>query len=374
MTDQHAGKTGESILAQALIDLAMNPSAAARSELMRKLADMFLQRAGHHTVEELHLFDEVIQRLLDDSKLEDRVSLAEKIAPLKDTPRALAIRLAQDQLPVARPVLEHSPALGAPQLAELARQLQEDHLEIMARRADLPAEVADTLVLRGQIRVWRRLAGNRRIRLSEAALSSLVRAAKDDAILREEMTLRADLTPRICRSLMPYVNEATQERLKDLAEGKLTIEDLDGIARRRLLRRKLGMLLDTSNTGELWRVVELGAAQLDDVILLMLEDGRLSNAADLIALACRTHKAHVRSAVFSTESDKLLHYAREAGLSTASFSHLARARCNHMHMPGTQAESMVQRFASAAPTLLDRKRQHSDFAAHRSRKRPPRTA
>lgn len=361
-------------MAQALIDLAHNPSAAARSELMNKLADMFLQRAGHHTVEELRLFDEVIQRLLDDSKLEDRVSLAEKIAPLEDTPPALAIRLAQDQLPVARPVLEHSPALGAPQLAELARQLQEDHLEYMARRADLPTEVADTLVLRGQIRVWRRLAGNRRIRLSENALSSLARAAKEDSILREEMTLRADLTPRICRSLMPFVNDETRERLTELAAGRLTVEDLDGIVRRRMLRRKLGTLLDTSNTGELWRVVNLGAAQLDDVILLMLEDGRLSNVADLIALACRTHKAHVRSAVFSTEGDKLLHYSRQAGLSAASFTQLARARCNHMQIPATQAESMIQRFASAAPTSLDRKREHSDFAADRSRRHSHRTA
>ncbi|WP_430511174.1 DUF2336 domain-containing protein [Pannonibacter phragmitetus] len=288
-------------MAQELISLAMNPSSDARSELMQKLADIFLLRAEQNSVEELLLFDEVIQRLLDSSPLDERVRFAEKIAPFAGTPAGLAVRLAQDEVQVARPVLEHSPALGPQELAALAEYLGEDHLEWMTHRADLPVAVSDTLVRRGQMRVRRRLAGNRRIRLSEEALATLARAAQEDSFLREEMTLRSDLTPRICRTLMPFVDAVTQERLKELAAGRLTAEDLEGIARRRKIRRKLGTLLDTSNTSQLWRAITLGSAALDDVLLLMLEDDRLTNAADLMALACNTHKAHVRSAVFSIE-------------------------------------------------------------------------
>ncbi|WP_122521989.1 DUF2336 domain-containing protein [Pannonibacter phragmitetus] len=360
-------------MAEELISLAMNPSADARSELMQKLADILLLRADQNSVEELQLFDQVIQRLLDDSPLDDRVRLAEKIGSFAGTPTGLAVRLAQDELQVARPVLEHSPALGPQELAALAEDLGEDHLECMTRRGDLPADVSDTLVRRGQVRVWRRLAGNRRIRLSEGALASLAKAAQDDAALREEMTLRADLTPRICRSLIPFVGKETQERLKELAAGKLTAEDLEGIARRRKIRRKLGTLLDTSNTGRLWRAITLGSALLDDVILLMLEDDRLTNAADLIALACNTHKAHVRSAVFSVEGDRLLHFARLAGLSVSSFAHLVRARSKHMHIQSDHAEALIERFASETPSELERKRARSDFAAHRPRRPPSET-
>lgn len=355
-------------MAQELISLAMNPAPDARSELMQRLADIFLLRAEQNSVEELQLFDQVIQRLLDGSPLDERVRLAEKIASFAGTPTGLAVRLAQDEILVARPVLEQSPALGPQELAALAEDLGEDHLECMTRRNDLPADVSDTLIRRGQVRVWRRLAGNRRIRLSEGALATLARAAQDDAVLREEMTLRADLTPRICQGLMPFVGTETQERLKELAAGRLTAEDLEGIARRRKIRRKLGTLLDTSNTGRLWRAITLGSAMLDDVIQLMLEDGRLTNAADLIALACNTHKAHVRSAVFSIEGDRLLSFARLAGLSLPSFAQLVRARSKHMQIPPEHAEALIERFVSEAESELERKRMRSDFAAHRPRR------
>lgn len=358
-------------MAQELISLAMNASPDARSELMQRLADIFLLRADQNSVEELLLFDQVIQRLLDGSPLDERVRLAEKIAPFAGTPSGLAVRLAQDEIQVARPVLEQSPALGPQELAALAEGLGEDHLECMTRRDDLPADVSDTLVRRGQVRVWRRLAGNRRIRLSEGALAALARAAQEDSVLREEMTLRSDLTPRICRGLMPFVGAETQERLKELAAGRLTVEELEGIARRRKIRRKLGTLLDTSNTSRLWRAITLGSALLDDVILLMLEDDRLTNAADLLALACNTHKAHVRSAVFSIEGDRLLHFARLAGLSVSSFAQLVRARSKHMHIQPEQAEALIQRFASEAESELERKRARSDFAAHRQRRPVP---
>ncbi|ADZ69387.1 DUF2336 domain-containing protein [Polymorphum gilvum] len=332
-----------------LIDLARQSSTDARGALMQSIADVFLKGVGKHSEAELRLFGDILLRLLQCTSVEHRAALSRRIAPCKDMPSAVALQLAGDVIAVARPVLEKSQALGEEQLLELARRLDESHLAVLARREDLTPPVSDTLVRRGRTTVWRTIAGNRKIQLSEGAMRNLARQAVKDAVLREDITTRRDLTPAICAWLIPHVNPRTRARLEAVASGRISGEELDAIAARKALRRRLGPSLDTSDATKLWQFVQAEETTLDELMLVLLEDNRLLHAADLLASATRTQKAHVRNAVFGGDSDKIVGFARNVGLKPETFAALVRARCKNLRIPESQADSLIEKYEALTP-------------------------
>ncbi len=338
-----------------LVDLAREPSPDARGALLQSVADIFLTGIGKHTAAELELFTDILLRLLGNTNEDHRAALSRKMAPYPETPSKVAMQLAGDVLAVARPVLEQSKALGPDQLLELAKRLDQSHLEAIARREDLAPKVSDTLVQRGKTPVLRTLAGNRKINLSDHALRSLARHAVKDVVLRENFTLRSDLTPTICEWLLPFVNERTRERLQQVIAGTLSKADMDGIAERQRLRRHLGTLLDTADTRRLWQEITKGTLSLDDLILLLLEDNRLINVADLLAMANSQDRGRVRTVVFSGDIDPLVECATNAGLRLATFRTLAIVICSNLRIPQSQASMLTDRYLEVNPELAPQK-------------------
>ncbi|NBN79815.1 DUF2336 domain-containing protein [Microvirga tunisiensis] len=349
-----------------LLALAQETTPEARSALMQKTAEVFLRGVGTHTPGELALFSDILLQLVDQTDDRSRAALSRALAGCAETPSPLALRLAADVFAVARPILERSKALGAQDIIELARRLDDEHLAALAGRQDLPSRAADALVRRGSSRVHRKVACNRHVHLSDWALRSLAERALKDAVLKEDLSTRKDLTPAICTFLIPHVSPATRERLQAVAQGTISAEELDGIARRRALRRALGIRLDTFDVPKLWRIVETEFATLDDLLILLLEDDRLGIAAELMSHGSRDNRQKLREAVLSGDVEHVIAAARRANLSQLTFEHLARARCRYLRIPEAQAEAVIRRYRPDGSSPLDDKRRASGFAARRS--------
>ena len=348
-----------------LLALAQETTPEARAALMQKTAEVFLQGVGTHTPAELALFGDILLKLLDHTDEPARATLSRTLSACPQTPSPLALRLATDVLAVAKPMLERSKALTSKDIIALARRLDDSHLQILAGRRDLPSPAADTLVRRGSNKVLRRVATNRTVRLSDWAMRNLAESALRDAVLREDLTTRGDLTPTICSFLMPHVNAATRSRLEAVASGQITPDELDAIARRRALRRALGIRLDTFEIGKLWQIIEANFATLDDLLILMLEDDRLGHAAELLALSIRENRQVLRDSVLSGATDKIIEAARKANLEDTTFEALARARCRFLRIPENQALALLRQFKPRPNDKLSEKRNSSGFAARR---------
>lgn len=349
-----------------LLALAQETSPDSRAALMQKTAEVFLQGVGTHTPAELALFSDILLHLVDQTEEKARARLSQTLAGCPQTPSPLALRLAADVLVVAKPMLERSKALTATDIVSLARKLDDGHLQVLAGRRDLPSRAADALVRRGSGKVMRRVASNRNVRLSEWAMRNLAEGAINDAVLREDLTMRCDLTPTICSFLIPHVNPVTRERLRAVATGQITPEELDGIARRRSLRRALGIRLDTFEIGKLWQIVESHFATLDDMLTLLLEDDRLGHAAELIALETKDNRQKLKESVLSGETAKIISAARQARLAEPTFEALARARCRYLRIPESQAAALVRQYTQRQDDPLELKRRSSGFAARRA--------
>lgn len=320
-----------------LLRLAQDATRASRRKLLQRVADVFLEGVGKHTKAELELFCDIILKLLDTTEAEERADLSRRIAPHSDTPRPVAVRLAKDEISVAAPMLELSPALTESDLMKLARRLPQPHLEAIAKRSGMSTRLCDTLIERGKARVWRIIAANSTVTMSDWALRTLAKYSLTDTALRDHIALREDLTPLICEWLLPHVNAATGLRLQAIMAGADPLETTDVNRIRQDLRRRLGLYLDNCDAARLWGLLEQGNAKLNDLILVLIDEKRVNDAIQLLAQAADRPVAKVQTAIYQAAIDGLIQLGIAAGVSDQAFLAFAQMRCRHLRMPESQA-------------------------------------
>jgi uncharacterized protein (DUF2336 family) len=350
-----------------LLDLARENSAEARGALMLGLTDFLVTSIDKRTNAELEMFGEVALLLYRSAPSTDRGLLSRKVAAEPRTPLPLALALASDQIHIALPVLEHFSAFNEKNLLALARKLGDEHLQVLARRKDLDRSVSSTLARRGSKHVHRILAGNREIRLSDITLKALVRHAMQDVVLREDLVLRHDLTPAVCNMLLPHVEGAARERLQKMVRGALSRTDLGKLARLRQLRRDHGTQIDQRDGKELLAYIEKTDITLDELIVLLLQDERLTHVADIFGHLNRKTSTTARHALFNGNLEMVVEMALGAGISSDTFSLLAKARCKQLRIPTSQAAEWIKALVEAKRSTTARPKRRGDgaFAAKR---------
>lgn len=327
-----------------LLRLAKDATPESRGKLLQRVADVFLDGIGGHSQAELELFCDVILRLLDTTGTEDRASLSRRIAPIAATPQAVAIRLAKDDIAVAAPILEMSPALSQADLMKLARRMPEPHLEAIARRMDIGPRLSDTLIERGKTRVWRTIASNKKISMSDWGLRTLTKHSLTDAILCDRIAERSDLTPLICEWLLPYVNTTKRLRLQAIVAGSAPHETTDVNLIRQDLRRRLGIYLDTCDATRLLQLIDSGDSNLNDLVIVLIDDKRINDAISLLSKVARRPIANIHTAVFKAAIDDLIQLCVAASLSDHAFLALAHVRCRRLRIPETQSMRWLEAY------------------------------
>lgn len=329
-----------------LLRLARDATPASRGKLLQRVADVFLDGIGGHSQAELELFCDIILRLLDTTSVDDRAALSRRIAPVAGTPQPIAFRLAKDDIVVAGPMLEMSPALSDADLMKLARRMPQPHLEAIARRRNMNPRLCDTLIERGKARVWREIAANDTIRMSDWGLRTLAKHSLKDAPLREHMANRRDLTPLICEWLLPHVNPTTRLRLQAILAGSDPLETSDANRIRQDLRRRLGVYLDNCDTAKLWGLVESGDCALNDLLVLLFDEKRINDAVALLAKVTDRPIANIQTVIFQAPIDELVELGLAAGVTDHTFLAIAHLRCRQLRMPESQSLRWLELYRS----------------------------
>lgn len=172
--------------------------AEERLRILRRVTDMFMAGAQIYSDTQIAMFDDIFQQLAAELEIAVRARLARTIADLERAPRKLVRSFAfDDDIQVAAPVLVRSRELSDGDLVENARSKSQAHLLAIAERLELSESVTDVLVDRGDIRVVRRVARNRRARFSLPGYDKLIVRARRDRKLALTVGQRRDL-PRHC--------------------------------------------------------------------------------------------------------------------------------------------------------------------------------
>lgn len=268
-----------STLAEDLASLAAERASDKRVELLRRIAKAYAAHAEPGLTAELYLFNEVVSKLVDKIAGADRATAAATLAAMPRLPGPLVRRLASDaDIDVARPLIRDYKAMPEAILVDVARHGSQDHLRVIAARAEVPPPVTEVVVKRGDQSVMRILAGNSGARFSDAGMRRLIAKAKHDLDLQALLVDRHDLSLAAVERLLPIVTEALARRLC----GKVGV-----VSEAAVMPHLAAWLDERTRNAERTRAfiagLRNGDLQASDVFRELFAQGRLYDAAAVLA-------------------------------------------------------------------------------------------
>lgn len=338
-----------------LLDLAREGVGDKRRELFLAVSDLFVEGAERYNDREIVLFGEVLGQMLHQTRIEDRVKVSGRIAAIRRTPRDLALRFADDEHPVAAPVLQYSEALTDQDLVDITGRKGDQHRIAIARRQHLAVVVTDALVDHGGPEVLETVTLNRGARFSGRSTALLAEKAATNHRLADAMVQRSDFPPEVVDNVIRIISPAARRALDDVArkgaeklgavvdDAASTMELARLDSRRQRLEAK-GMVAD----------VQDGRRPIDDVLSTLLAQKRVLDVVYVLAELAEVPEAHVSNAMHKVNSTAIAVICRHLEVSAAVYGELSRLRCERLCLNAAQGEQMLREYREMTPGTADR--------------------
>jgi len=325
------------------------------AETTARVTALFLASAGSFSDDQIQLFGDVFERLINTIELRAvadvgaRVALAEmsaQLAPVRQAPASVMRRLARhDDISIAAPVLSESARLTADDLIELAGTKSEKHLLAISGRWWLQEIVTDALLARRFPSVSRRLVDNPGARVSGAGFAIVVAQAASDPDLAVATGIRADLPPELRSTLLREATDAVRTRLLSRAPPFLFEEIRAAVA-----------AASAGAEREMSRARDFAAAKI--LIARLKKEGRLNERAllgfaqarkyeETVTALAELSKASievVRPLMQSLRSEGILVPCRVAGLRWDTVGAVLNARFSSGVMAPEELSKLRQEF------------------------------
>ncbi|WJR76926.1 DUF2336 domain-containing protein [Bradyrhizobium sp. NP1] len=319
-----AQQPAQSIIAE-LEEAVSEGTPAKRVETLRRVTDLFLNDAERLSDDQVQVFDVVLCLLIARVETRAKAELSRRLAPTDYAPFEVIQHLASDdEIAVANEVLAHSSLVSTDTLVKVASTKGQEHLLAISGRADLPEQVTDVIIDRGERRVIRKLAGNASAHFSEAGYSGIIARAGDDDELTETLGLRIDLPAKFLRELLRRAKDAVRARLLALAPPAVEEEIrrvLDDIAREKAApARSFGV------AEQLVRLMQK-LNELDDAaVYKFAEERKFNEVAAALALINDVPTEMMMRLLEGIRSDLLLIPCRSARLNWPTVESILRHR------------------------------------------------
>ncbi|GHA15964.1 hypothetical protein GCM10007989_08620 [Devosia pacifica] len=189
-----------------------------REQLFRNMAKLFSYVSDRCDDDQIAQYDDVLCQLAALVELEARVEVAELLSPLNRAPGTVILRLANDEIEVARPLLEFSSVLGEDDLIDIVINKSEAHRTAIAgRQAGLTEKVGAALVEHGGSGSVTQLVRNPKAEFARETLERLIERSDRDPEIADSLRNRPDIDWNSVRSTIDRVSRSVMAGLEDRA-------------------------------------------------------------------------------------------------------------------------------------------------------------
>ena len=225
-----------------LRDLAAEPSSEKRRELLRTITDMFLGDPCERNETECLLFDDVVSAVARDLESSVRIELSEKLADAKAPVRGTLRRFAMDDdIEVARPILERSTELTEDDLLEVITSRTQEHMLAVTRRANVTERVSTAIVDHGAERIIASLLGNSGAVINRESLEKVAERAQTSKLLQKSFVNRDEVPLDLLNELVMVVQKDLRKEILNRFQN-VSPEEIDAaLAKgRKLVKQNFG--------------------------------------------------------------------------------------------------------------------------------------
>ncbi|MCP4933314.1 MAG: DUF2336 domain-containing protein [bacterium] len=195
--------------------LSVEHDAGKRRELLRKVTDLFFITEEKQSEADRDIFGGVLERISFELEVEARAELSQRLSSTRFAPHNIVRRLAEDDIDVAKPVLERSTVLTDEDLVDIAYSKGQEQLMAISRREALSIAVTDVIVQRGNDEVLTNVSGNLGAVFSSKGFGMLAVKATDLPKLRENLIERDDVPNEIVEMIKSRVAAKLKKEFSD---------------------------------------------------------------------------------------------------------------------------------------------------------------
>jgi len=186
-----------------------------REQLFRNMAELFSYVSDRCDDDQVAQYDEVLCQLAEFVEIEARAHVAKILAKLDRAPGTVVVKLANDDIEVARPLLQFSNVLSDDDLIDIITHQSEQHREAIASRYTVADRVGEAIVDHGQTSSVVRLVRNANAQLHKGTLEKLVERATKDSEIAADLRGRSDID---WNSLRGEIDDVASKVLETLGE------------------------------------------------------------------------------------------------------------------------------------------------------------
>ena len=328
--------TSENLLDELQTTLA-HGTVARRVETLRRVTDLFINGAVDYSDQQVGLFDDVFQCLMQHIENSAKALLANRLARIDSAPpltiRALAF---DDLIEVAAPVLSQSERLDDDTLIETARNKSQAHLMAISTRKVLSGAVTDVLVLRGNDEVIQSTVNNPGAEFSERGFTRLVNRAKGDDDLATCLGMRPTIPRHLYLKLLAKASVTVRERLE--AANPQQARDVPTAVREATRLARTAPSAITRDTAIAHALVKslYEDGRLDEFqVAAFAEAGKFDEANAAVAALANVPVSIAENMMVETRSEGVMILAKVSGMSWSTVNAIINMRDNLSGMEPT---------------------------------------
>lgn len=193
---------------QNLSTLAKDKKPMARVELMTAVTELLEMELAP---KEMELIADVLMALVRQAEMDLRQALAERLSAMENVPLRLVLQLANDEISVARPILNQSPVLTDLDLIYLIKSKGAAHWQAIAGRETLSNQVMNLLADTGELGTAKVLAENKTLRLTAHALAALIDMAQNSIEITRPLLRRPEVSAEMIKCLYLVAGQALKD-------------------------------------------------------------------------------------------------------------------------------------------------------------------
>jgi len=194
--------------------LFSEPTEDVREQIAFKVASQFSNVVL--TPRERELAQEILGYLVLDVSVQVRKALSGALSSLINAPHDIVLHLAHDIDEVAQPLLENSSVFTDQDLAELVLTGREHHQVIIASRSNLGPEASEAIAAQAGRPAVLVLIANDGVILRPDVFDTIVMRYSDDEDVLDPMARRSDLPMRIVERIVTFVSKSLRDHLVEL--------------------------------------------------------------------------------------------------------------------------------------------------------------
>jgi hypothetical protein len=210
-----------------------------RDQLFRNMAQLYSYVSDRCDDEQVAQYDEVLCQLAELVESEARAHVAKLLAPLDRAPGNVVVKLANDEIEVAQPLLEFSNVLSDDDLIEIIANQTEAHRVAIAGRTQVPERVGEAIVEHGETASVIKLVRNANAEIGQQALERLAERAASDAAIAADLRGREDLDWKSLGGKIEAVGDRVRETMSriDPRVDPVTVGKVQAVVYNRMRNR-----------------------------------------------------------------------------------------------------------------------------------------